>query len=297
MLKKFLNSESSGFTRYIEESRRYPILTADEERELAVNWREQGSPQALDRLVGSHLRLVIKIARGFGGYGLSMVDLVAEGNVGLMQAAQKFDPQRGFRFATYATWWIRAAIQEYILHTWSLVKMGTTAAQKKLFFNLRRLKSQMAELEQGDLSAHTVTAIATELCVSENEVVEMNRRLSASDSSLDAALPGDGDSNWLEMLADIRPTQDAVLADANELTVRRRLVAQALERLDPRERRILFERRLKEDPSTLEALSQQFSVSRERVRQIEARAFEKLQRAVLVAAQALRRSTRGAITA
>lgn len=290
MLKKFLNSESSSFTRYIEESRRYPILAPDEERELAVNWRERGSPQALDRLVGSHLRLVIKIARGFGGYGLSMVDLVAEGNVGLMQAAQKFDPQRGFRFATYATWWIRAAIQEYILHTWSLVKMGTTAAQKKLFFNLRRLKSQMAELEQGDLSAHTVTAIATELCVSENEVVEMNRRLSASDSSLDAALPGDGDSNWLEMLADVRPTQDAVLADANELTVRRRLVAQALERLDPRERRILFERRLKEDPSTLEALSQQFSVSRERVRQIEVRAFEKLQRAVLIATQALRRS-------
>jgi RNA polymerase sigma-32 factor len=297
VLKKFLNSESSSFTRYIEESRRYPILAPEEERELAVSWREQGNPQALDRLVGSHLRLVIKIARGFGGYGLSMVDLVAEGNVGLIQAAQKFDPQRGFRFATYATWWIRAAIQEYILHTWSLVKMGTTAAQKKLFFNLRRLKSQMAELEQGDLSAHTVAAIATELCVSENEVVEMNRRLSASDSSLDASLPGEGDSNWLEMLADTRPTQDAVLADANELAVRRRLVAQALERLDPRERRILFERRLKDDPSTLEALSQQFSVSRERVRQIEVRAFEKLQRAVLAAAQALRRTTRSAIPA
>ncbi|KAA0681327.1 RNA polymerase sigma factor RpoH [Roseomonas genomospecies 6] len=290
MLKKLLTGENASLTRYVEESKRFPILAPDEERELAVAWRDRGNGHALERLVGSHLRLVIKIARGFGGYGLPLPDLVAEGNVGLMQAAQKFDPERGFRFATYATWWIRAAIQEYILHSWSLVKMGTTAAQKKLFFNLRRLKSQMEELEQGDLSPSTVTAIATELDVPEQEVIEMNRRLSSNDSSLDAALSSDGETNWLELLADDRPTQESVIADADELALRRRLVGQALERLDDRERRILFERRLKDDPSTLESLSQQFCVSRERVRQIEVRAFEKLQKAVLSAAQALRRA-------
>ncbi|MDQ2102385.1 RNA polymerase sigma factor RpoH [Azospirillum isscasi] len=290
MLKKLLTGENASLTRYVEESKRFPILAPDEERDLAVAWRDRGNGHALERLVGSHLRLVIKIARGFGGYGLPLPDLVAEGNVGLMQAAQKFDPERGFRFATYATWWIRAAIQEYILHSWSLVKMGTTAAQKKLFFNLRRLKSQMEELEQGDLSPSTVTAIATELDVPEQEVIEMNRRLSSNDSSLDAALSSDGETNWLELLADDRPTQESVIADADELALRRRLVGQALERLDDRERRILFERRLKDDPSTLESLSQQFCVSRERVRQIEVRAFEKLQKAVLSAAQALRRA-------
>ncbi|AIB11723.1 RNA polymerase sigma 70 [Azospirillum argentinense] len=290
MLKKLLTGENASLTRYVEESKRFPILAPDEERELAVAWRDRGNGHALERLVGSHLRLVIKIARGFGGYGLPLPDLVAEGNVGLMQAAQKFDPERGFRFATYATWWIRASIQEYILHSWSLVKMGTTAAQKKLFFNLRRLKSQMQELEQGDLSPSTVTAIATELDVPEQEVIEMNRRLSSNDSSLDAALSSDGETNWLELLADDRPTQESVIADADELALRRRLVGQALERLDDRERRILFERRLKDDPSTLESLSQQFCVSRERVRQIEVRAFEKLQKAVLSAAQALRRA-------
>ena len=291
MLKKLLTGENASLSRYVEESKRFPILAPDEERELAVAWRDRGSSLALEKLVGSHLRLVIKIARGFGGYGLPLADLVAEGNVGLMQAAQKFDPERGFRFATYATWWIRAAIQEYILHSWSLVKMGTTAAQKKLFFNLRRLKSQMEELEQGDLSPETVTAIATELDVPELEVVEMNRRLSSNDSSLDATLSTDGETNWLELLADDRPTQEIMIADADELALRRRLVGQALERLDDRERHILFERRLKDDPSTLEALSQQFCVSRERVRQIEVRAFEKLQKAVLSAAQALRRPT------
>ncbi|AWJ82869.1 RNA polymerase sigma factor RpoH [Azospirillum sp. TSH58] len=290
MLKKLLTGENASLTRYVEESKRFPILAPDEERELAVAWRDRGNGHALERLVGSHLRLVIKIARGFGGYGLPLPDLVAEGNVGLMQAAQKFDPERGFRFATYATWWIRASIQEYILHSWSLVKMGTTAAQKKLFFNLRRLKSQMQELEQGDLSPTTVTAIATELDVPEQEVIEMNRRLSSNDSSLDAALSSDGETNWLELLADDRPTQESVIADADELALRRRLVGQALERLDDRERRILFERRLRDDPSTLESLSQQFCVSRERVRQIEVRAFEKLQKAVLSAAQALRRT-------
>lgn len=289
MLRRLLTGESASLSRYVEESKRYPILAPDEEHKLAVGWRFHGEPRSLEKLVGSHLRLVIKIARGFGGYGLPLPDLIAEGNVGLMQAAQKFDPDRGFRFATYATWWIRAAIQEYILHSWSLVKMGTTAAQKKLFFNLRRLKSQMEELEQGDLSPASVLAIATELDVPEQEVVEMNRRLASNDSSLDATLSSDGETNWLELLADESPSQELLLADADELALRRRLVGQALERLDDRERRILYERRLKDDPSTLEALSQQFSVSRERVRQIEVRAFEKLQKSVLSAAQALRR--------
>ncbi|WP_448189015.1 RNA polymerase sigma factor RpoH [Azospirillum sp. sgz301742] len=297
MLKKLLIGENASLSRYVEESKRYPILAPDDEHELAVAWRVRGHGGALEKLVGSHLRLVIKIARGFAGYGLPLTDLVAEGNVGLMQAAQKFDPERGFRFATYATWWIRAAIQEYILHSWSLVKMGTTAAQKKLFFNLRRLKSRMEELEQGDLSPEAVAAIAATLDVPEGEVVEMNRRLASSDSSLDATMSGDGETNWLELLADDRPNQEITIADANELALRRRLVGQALERLDDRERRILFERRLREDPSTLEALSQQFSVSRERVRQIEVRAFEKLQKAVLSAAQALRRPTAAAVAA
>ena len=291
MLKKLLIGENASLSRYVEESKRYPILAPDVEHELAVAWRVRGHAGALEKLVGSHLRLVIKIARGFAGYGLPLTDLVAEGNVGLMQAAQKFDPERGFRFATYATWWIRAAIQEYILHSWSLVKMGTTAAQKKLFFNLRRLKSRMEELEQGDLSPAAVAFIAAELDVPEGEVVEMNRRLASSDSSLDATMSSDGETNWLELLADDRPNQEITIADANELALRRRLVGQALERLDDRERLILFERRLKDEPSTLEALSQQFSVSRERVRQIEVRAFEKLQKAVLSAAQALRRPT------
>ncbi|NYZ11687.1 RNA polymerase sigma factor RpoH [Azospirillum sp. RWY-5-1] len=294
MLKRLLSGESASLSRYVEESRRYPILSPDDERDLAVAWRDRRDPVALEQLVGSHLRLVIKIARGFSGYGLPLTDLVAEGNVGLMQAAQKFDADRGFRFATYATWWIRAAIQEYILHSWSLVKMGTTAAQKKLFFNLRRLKSRMEELELGDLSPEAVAAIATELDVPEAEVVEMNRRLASSDSSLDATLSSDGETNWLELLADDRPSQELVVAEADELALRRRLVGQALERLDDRERRILYERRLKDNPSTLEALSQQFSVSRERVRQIEVRAFEKLQKAVLAAAHSLRRTAHAA---
>lgn len=289
MLKQLLTGENASLTRYVDESKRYPILSPEVEHDLTVAWATRGDPAALEQLVGSHLRLVIKIARGFGGYGLPLVDLVAEGNVGLMQAAQKFDPARGFRFATYATWWIRAAIQEYILHSWSLVKMGTTAAQKKLFFNLRRLKSKMEELDQGDLPAAAVAAIAAELDVPETEVVEMNRRLSSTDSSLDATLSADGETNWLELLADERPSQETTVVEADELAMRRRLVGQAMERLDDRERRILFERRLKDNPSTLEALSQQFSVSRERVRQIEVRAFEKLQRAVLNATQSLRR--------
>ena len=278
----------SALTQFLAEARRFPMLSADREQELARAWRDAGDSEALRQLVGSHLRLVVKIARGYAGYGLPIADLIAEGNVGLMQAAEKFDPDRGFRFATYAMWWIRASIQEYILRSWSLVKMGTTAAQKKLFFNLRKLKAQLQELDAGDLSPETVRTIAEELAVPETEVVEMNRRLAASDSSLNVTIGTEGDTEWLELLRDDRPDQETLIADADELAMRRRLLGKALERLNDRERKILLERRLKDNPSTLEELSHQFNVSRERVRQIEVRAFEKLQKAVLNAARALR---------
>jgi RNA polymerase sigma-32 factor len=269
--------------RFVEEAKRFPMLSPEREQELARAWRDAGDREALKHLVGSHLRLVVKIARGFAGYGLPLADLVAEGNVGLMQAAEKFDPDRGFRFATYAMWWIRASIQEYILHSWSLVKMGTTAAQKKLFFNLRKLKGQMQELEQGDLPAEAVTRIATELDVPENEVIEMNRRLAGTDNSLNALMGGagaDSDSEWLDMLPDDAPSQETVVGDRRELQQRRLMLDVALKKLNPRERDIIFERRLKDEPSTLEELSHRYAVSRERIRQIEVRAFEKLQRAM-----------------
>src|SRR5580704_13307483 len=267
--------------RFVEEAKRFPMLSPEREQELARAWRDRRDRDALRQLVGSHLRLVVKIARGFTGYGLPLADLVAEGNVGVMQAAEKFDPDRGFRFATYAMWWIRASIQEYILHSWSLVKMGTTAAQKKLFFNLRRLKGQMAELDQGDLPAEAVTKIATELDVPEAEVIEMNRRLAGSDNSLNAVMGGvDGDSEWLDMLPDESPSQETVVGDRKELRQRREMLDVALKKLNPRERDIIFERRLKDEPSTLEELSHRYDVSRERIRQIEVRAFEKLQRAM-----------------
>jgi RNA polymerase sigma-32 factor len=268
--------------RFVEEAKRYPMLSPEREQELAHAWRDRQDRAALTQLVGSHLRLVVKIARGFTGYGLALSDLVAEGNVGLMQAAEKFDPNRGFRFATYAMWWIRASIQEYILHSWSLVKMGTTAAQKKLFFNLRRLKGQMDELEQGDLLPETVTKIATELDVAESEVVEMNRRLAGADNSLNAMMGStpDSDSEWLDMLPDESPSQETLLGERKELQQRRALLDVALKKLNPRERDIIFERRLKDEPSTLEELSHRYAVSRERIRQIEVRAFEKLQRAM-----------------
>jgi RNA polymerase sigma-32 factor len=281
-----------GMGRYLEEAKRFPMLKPEQERDLALAWRDRRDEEALRQLTGSHLRLVIKIARGFAGYGLPGSELIAEGNVGLMQAAQKFDPDRGFRFATYAIWWIRASIQEYILHNWSMVKMGTTAAQKKLFFNLRRLKGRMEELEQGDLSPETVAAIATELDVPEAEVIEMNRRLSMGDSSLNATVGTEGDTDWLDLLSDERPTQESVVAEADEMALRRRLLGQALEKLNDRERQILLERRLAEEPATLEVLGERYDVSRERIRQIEARAFEKLQKAVLNAAQALRKPVR-----
>ncbi len=280
---------NTNLSRYLAEIREFPLLTREQEADLARRWRDEQDDEALRLLAGSHLRLVAKIARGFGGYGLPLRDLIAEGNVGLMQALQKFDPDRGFRLATYAMWWIRAAIQEYILHSWSLVKAGTTAGQKKLFFNLRRLKAKMQAYEEGDLAPETVTAIAKELDVSEDEVVLMNRRLASSgEVSLNTPMGEDGDSQWIDMLVDESPDQEAIVINADELGWRRRLMRQAMSKLNPRERRILSERRLKDDPVTLEVLSQEYGVSRERVRQIEVRAFEKLQKAMLNLARALR---------
>jgi RNA polymerase sigma-32 factor len=278
----------TSLIRLVEEAKRFPMLSAEREQELARGWRDDHDEAALRTLIGSHLRLVIKIARGYAGYGLPLADLVSEGNVGLMQAAEKFDPTRGFRFSTYALWWIRASIQEYILHSWSLVKMGTTAAQKKLFFNLRRIKSRLAELEQGDLPREIVTKIATELDVPEGEVIEMNRRLAAADTSLNAPLGIEGDSEWLEMLPDERPSQETRIADAEEMRLRRHSLDHALKQLKPREREIIFARRIQDDPLTLEELSHRYAVSRERIRQIEVRAFGKLQRAMRASNQLTR---------
>jgi RNA polymerase sigma-32 factor len=283
MAKSFVNVES-GLSRFIEEAKRFPMLSPDDERDLTLAWRERRDQQALRKLVGSHLRLVVKIARGFGGYGLPLADLVAEGNVGLMQAVEKFDPGRGFRFATYAMWWIRAAIQEYILHSWSLVKIGTTAAQKKLFFNLRKLKGRLEEFETGDLSPETVKTIAEELNVPAAEVIEMNRRLAGVDASLNVTVGEDGDTDRLALIADGGPSQEQRVVEADELKKRRRILTAAMEGLNDRERRIVIERRLRDNPLTLEELSREFNVSRERVRQIEVRAFEKLQKAVLLKA-------------
>jgi RNA polymerase sigma-32 factor len=269
-----------GLTHYLQETKNFPMLSPDRERELATAWREHRDRNALQELVGSHLRLVVKIARGFGGYGLPVEDLIAEGNVGLMQAAEKFDPDRGFRFATYAMWWIRAAIQEYILHSWSLVKMGTTAAQKKLFFNLRRLKGQMQAIDDGDLQPEQVAKIARVLDVPEQDVVSMNRRLAAPDHSLNAPVRQDSEGEWQDWLVDESESQESAIADREELSGRKALLSGALKSLNERERHILIERRLKDNPTTLEDLSQQYNISRERVRQIEVRAFEKLQKAM-----------------
>ncbi|WP_246337407.1 RNA polymerase sigma factor RpoH [Azospirillum oleiclasticum] len=270
---------------YLQEARKYEYLTPEKEREYATRWRNDGDRLALDRLVGSHLRLVFKLARGYQGYGLPIADLVAEGNVGLMQAAEKFDPEKGFRFATYASWWVRAAIQEYVLHNWSLVKIGTTAAQKKLFFSLRRLKARMEELDNGDLSPEAVAYIATELDVPETEVVEMNRRLT-NDSSLNAPFGEEGDSEWQDQLTDDRASQESLVGDAEERRERLSFLKLGLEALDDRERAILVARRLADEPQTLEELSARFHVSRERVRQLEVRAFEKVQKAVLARSRA-----------
>ncbi|HTS90776.1 MAG TPA: RNA polymerase sigma factor RpoH [Stellaceae bacterium] len=273
-------SSEGGLSRYLQEIRKFPLLEAGEEYMLAKRWREHGDPEAAQRLVTSHLRLVAKIAMGYRGYGLPISELVSEGNVGMMQAVKRFDPDRGFRLATYAMWWIRAAIQEYILHSWSLVKMGTTAAQKKLFFNLRKLKGQIEAIEEGDLTPEHVSKIAKELDVPEADVISMNRRLMGPDHSLNAPVRIDGEGEWQDWLVDERDNQETMLGDRQELGLRRDLLQKAMRLLSDRERHILVERRLKDNPTTLEDLSREYGISRERVRQIEVRAFEKLQRAI-----------------
>lgn len=275
-------SPEGNLSRYLREIRKFPMLEKEEEYTLAKRWREHGDSDAAHQLVTSHLRLVAKIAMGYRGYGLPLGELISEGNVGMMQAVKRFDPERGFRLATYAMWWIRASIQEYILHSWSLVKIGTTAAQKKLFFNLRKIKGQMKAIEDGDLSPEKVQLIAERLSVTENDVITMNRRLAARDHSLNAPLrsDGDGDGEWQDWLADESESQDTVLGEHEEYQQRHQLLATAMRSLTDRERHILSERRLKDDPTTLEDLSQRYGISRERVRQIEARAFEKLQKSM-----------------
>jgi RNA polymerase sigma-32 factor len=275
-----------GLTRYLEEIRQFPMLEPQQEYMLAKSWREHGDRDAAHKLVTSHLRLVARIAMGYRGYGLPIGEVVSEGNVGLMQAVKRFDPDKGFRLATYAMWWIRAAIQEYILRSWSLVKMGTTAAQKKLFFNLRKIKGQLKALDEGDLRPDQVKRIATQLGVTEEDVVSMNRRL-AGDSSLNAPVRNDSESGeWQDWLVDDTMEQEKELAESEEAQRRRGMLNNALKGLNERERRVFEARRLAEDPLTLEELSAEFGVSRERIRQIEVRAFEKVQKAVQKAAAA-----------
>jgi RNA polymerase sigma-32 factor len=283
----------SNLTRYLQEIRKFPLLSPQEELDLSRAWRDREDTTAAHKLVTSHLRLVAKIAMGYRGYGLPVSELISEGNIGMMQAVRRFDPDRGFRLATYAMWWIRAAMQEYILHSWSLVKMGTTAAQKKLFFNLRRLKGQMQAIDDGDLKPEQVDKIATTLGVNESDVVSMNRRLAAPDHSLNAPLRVDGEGEWQDWLVDEHENQEEAFAESEEFSGRKALLTEALETLNPRERNILTERRLKDEPSTLEDLSHHYGVSRERVRQIEARAFEKLQKA-MAASVAQRRAASAA---
>src|SRR5436305_575858 len=272
----------AGLNRYLAEIKKFPILSPEEEYMLAKRWREHGDTEAAAKLVNSHLRLVAKIAMGYRGYGLPVSELISEGNIGLMQGVKKFEPDRGFRLATYAMWWIRASIQEFILRSWSLVKMGTTAAQKKLFFNLRRMKAKLDAFEDGDLSPEHVAKIATDLGVTEEEVTSMNRRMAmGGDTSLNVPMREDGEGQWQDWLADEDQLQDERVAEAQEATVRHEMLVSAMEDLNERERHILTERRLTDDPKTLEELSQVYDVSRERVRQIEVRAFEKLQKAMM----------------
>ena len=271
----------SGLSRYLTEIRKFPMLTPDEEYMLAKRYKEHGDRDAAHRMVTSHLRLVAKIAMGYRGYGLPLGEVVSEGNIGLMQAVKRFEPEKGFRLATYAMWWIRASIQEYVLRSWSLVKMGTTANQKKLFFNLRKAKSQISALDEGDLRPDQVKSIAKSLGVQENEVVEMNRRL-GGDASLNAPVREEGDGEWQDWLVDESNNQETALAESEERDIRNKALKQALTVLNDRERRIFEARRLVDDPITLEELSDEFGVSRERVRQIEVRAFEKVQAAVRI---------------
>ncbi|PIB90803.1 RNA polymerase sigma factor RpoH [Caulobacter sp. FWC2] len=278
-------SPDGGLSRYLTEIRKFPMLPKDEEFMLAQRWKEHQDSAAAHKMVTSHLRLVAKIAMGYRGYGLPIGEVISEGNVGLMQAVKKFEPDKGFRLATYAMWWIRASIQEYILRSWSLVKMGTTAAQKKLFFNLRKAKSQIAAFQEGDLRPDQVSYIATKLGVLDSEVISMNRRLSGPDASLNAPLRVDGESEWQDWLADDdQVSQETVVAENEEKSLRMSLLEEAMVELTDRERHILTERRLKDDPTTLEELAAQYGVSRERVRQIEVRAFEKLQKTMREAA-------------
>jgi len=271
-------SPEQGLSRYLSEIRKFPMLEKNEEFMLARQWRDHEDTEAAERMVTSHLRLVAKIAMGYRGYGLPMAEVISEGNVGLMQAVKKFDPEKGFRLATYAMWWIRAAIQEYILRSWSLVKLGTTAAQKKLFFNLRRLKGEMKALDEGDLRPEQAQLIAEKLNVTEAEVYSMNGRMSGSDASLNVPMGTDGDMEWQDWLADDEPGTAETFANRQELDSRMELLTRSMEDLSERERHILTERRLIDEPKTLEELSDQYGVSRERIRQIEVRAFEKLQK-------------------
>jgi len=274
----------SNLSRYLQDIRKFPLLEPEEEYMLAKRWKEHEDQEAAAKMVNSHLRLVAKIAMGYRGYGLPLGEIISEGNVGLMQAVKRFEPEKGFRLATYAMWWIRASIQEYILRSWSLVKIGTTAAQKKLFFNLRRMKGEIKALEEGDLNKENLEKIATTLDVSEEEVINMNRRMSGPDSSLNAPLRADSEGEWQDWLVDDSDNQETILADQEEMNERRKMLLEAMEILNDRERKTLAARRLQEDPQTLEELSQEFGISRERVRQIEVRAFEKLQKAMKSAA-------------
>jgi RNA polymerase sigma-32 factor len=278
-------SSEGNLSIYLQEIKKFPILSAEEEYMLAKRYKEHGDTEAAHKLVTSHLRLVAKIAMGYRGYGLPVTDLISEGNVGIMQAVKKFDPERGFRLATYAMWWIRAQIQEYVLHSWSLVKIGTTAAQKKLFFNLRKLKNQLSSIDTGNLSPENAREIASRLNVKEAEVLDMDNRLFSGDQSLNVQVGEEGDTEWQDMLVDSNDTQDNILANSNELSFRKKIFEQALEVLNDREKEIISLRKLKDKPVKLEELSKKFNISRERVRQIEEKAFEKLQKQVSVITQ------------
>ena len=273
-------SPDGNLQRYLQQIRQFPMLEKGEEYMLAKRWREHEDTEAAHKMVTSHLRLVAKIAMGYRGYGLPVSDLISEGNVGLMQAVKRFEPERGFRLATYALWWLRASMQEYILRSWSLVKMGTTAAQKKLFFNLRKMKNKLEAFEEGDLSPEHVEHISTELKVPEKDVISMNQRLAAHDHSLNAPLKIDGEGEWQDWLEDDTESHEIQIAEAQELDKRRDMLTNAMALLNEREKRIITMRRLEEDAMTLEELSQEYGISRERVRQIEVRAFEKLQKAI-----------------
>jgi len=278
-------SSEGNLAFYLQEIKKFPLLTAEEEYMLAKRYKEHGDTDAAHKLVTSHLRLVAKIAMGYRGYGLPVTDLISEGNVGIMQAVKKFDPERGFRLATYAMWWIRAQIQEYVLHSWSLVKIGTTAAQKKLFFNLKKLKNQLTSIDSGDLSPENAREIATRLNVKEAEVLDMNNRLFSGDQSLNVQVGNEGDTEWQDMLVDSHESQDNIIANADELSYRKKIFEKATEILNDREKEIIKLRKLKDKPVKLEELSKKFNISRERVRQIEEKAFEKLKKQVSIIIQ------------